>query len=110
MLPVFVTQFSEAVPRRVSLAAMSALQSLSRPAGPMFTTLEFKHNSSRTVTVGGGCGGTCTCAVMGVMSPLTLIIKAVMASAVLRTMRADRVIPSLVRIRSMARMGYSGTR
>ena len=54
-------------------------------------------------------GGTCTCAVMGVMSPLTLIIKAVMASAVLRTMRADRVIPSLVRIRSMARMGYSGT-
>ena len=97
---VVVTQpFSGAVPRRVSLAAMSALQSARIPG-----CLRVVHTSG---TVTGG--GTCTCAVMGVMPPLTLIIKAVMASAILRTMRADRVIPSLVRIRSMARMGYPGT-
>ena len=52
-------------------------------------------HTSATVTAVGVGGAAGTCAMMGVVPPPAIIIKALMASVVPRTMRAANVMPGL---------------
>ena len=80
VIGLVVSQFSEAVPRRVSLAARSVSQSAIR--------LESSGSGIAAVLA-----HDVVCAITGMGASPMVIIKAVMASVLLMTMRAARVIP-----------------